>query len=324
MATDLYRHFKFYCIHIVYSMHVSAASHQESSTAAFFKRENQATIKAKFADFQTKVCERLVKNGVNIELVRLFVENQFPPGDCIPPPPAGLIEIFRAITHHGLWDYFHYSPLVKIVQKFGAQDLELESCVETYKKDIKSFRLVTKVEDVIDADLDFADLPPAKEAKYATDGDEADLDVAHFPPEEKAKNDLHYYCPVEWKTEFIDHSLQYLTEVWEEFSCHYLCPKSPPTALLHHVRKGCFSVTWLVPSYLIPALTKRAKTDTDFFQQYHIVRVTVGEECVYEEVVRGSTMVSSLWAVLESFGLGRIWQWRRNCSGRSGFGRYTF
>ena len=233
------------------------------------------------------MCERLVKNKANIELVRLFVKNQFPPGDCIPPPPAGLIEIFRAITHHGLWDYLHYSPLVKIVQRFGAQDLELESYVETYKKDIKSFRLVTKVEDVIDADVDFADIPPAKKAKNTTDVDEA-----HFPPEERAKNNLHYYCPVEWKTEFIDHSLQYLAEVWEVFSCRYLQPKSPPTALLNHVREGCFSITWLVPSYLIPALNKRAKTDTDFFQQHHIVRVTVGEECIYEDISEESTIVS--------------------------------
>ena len=39
------------------------------------------------------------------------------------------------------------------------------------------------------------------------------------------------------------HSLQYLTEVWEEFSCHYLIPDSPPTALLDRVCRDCFSVT---------------------------------------------------------------------------------
>ena len=267
---------------------MSAATHQESSSAAIFKYENQAAIKAKFADFQTKVCEWLVKNGVDIELFRLFVKNQFPPGDCIPSAPAGLTEIFGAITHHGLWDYLHYSPLVKIVQTFGASDSQIKSWAETYKKDLKSFRLLTNVEDLIDAHLDIATLPPQKKVKVA----EADPDVAH--PEERAKNDLHYYCPVEWKTEFVDHSLQYLAEVWEEFSCHYLGPKSPPTALLDRVCKGCFSVTWLVPSYLIPALIKRAKTDTDFFQQRHIVGVTVGEECVYEKVVGESASVSSL------------------------------
>ena len=270
-------------------MSAGICTDRESSSAAFFKHENLAAIRAKFADFQTKVCEKLVNNGVNIELIRLFVENQFPPGNCIPPPPAGLIEIFRAITHHRLWSYWHYSPLEKIVQRFGDNDSEMKSWVKTYKKDLKSFCLVKNVEDIVDADLDFATLPPQNKVKI----DEADPDVAHFP-EERAKNDLHYYCPVEWKTEFVDHSLQYLAEVWEEFSCHYLRPKSPPTALLDRVCKGCFAITWLVPSYLIPALIKRAKTDTDFFQQRHIVGVTVGEECVYEKVVGESASVSSL------------------------------
>ena len=129
--------------------------------------------------------------------------------------------------------------------------------METYKKDLKSFCLVKEAE-------------------------EADLRVADLPPENRAKYNLRYLCPVEWKTEFIDHTLQYLTEVWEVFSCRYLGPKSPPTALLDHVRKGCFSITWLVPSYLIPALTKKAKTDTDFFQQQCILKLTVADQCVYE------------------------------------------
>ena len=131
--------------------------------------------------------------------------------------------------------------------------IEMEGWVETYKKDLKSFCLVKEVE-------------------------EADLRVADLPPENRAKYDLRYLCPVEWKTEFIDHTLQYLTELWEVFSCCYLGPKSPPTALLDHVRKGCFSITWLVPLYLIPALTKRAKTDTDFFQQYCILKLTVADQ----------------------------------------------
>ena len=76
-------------------------------------------------------------------------------------------------------------------------------------KDLKSFFLVTEVEEFIDADLITDDLPPAKRAKY----------------------DGRYYTLVEWKTGFTNHSLQYLTEVWEEFSCHYLIPDSPPTAV---------------------------------------------------------------------------------------------
>ena len=214
-------------------------------------------IVAKFADLQTKVCDKLFKNGVNIKHFHLFVINQFPPGDCIPQPPASLMEIFKAITYHGLWDYLHYSPLVYIVKRFGAGDLEMESWIQTYLNDLK-------------ADLECINLRPGKCAKY----------------------DPHYYCPVEWKAMFIDHSLQYLTDVWKAFSGRYLLPDSPPTALLDRVHKGCFAVTWLIPSHLITPLIKRIEVDTNFFQQHRIVKVAVGEECIYEEVAEGCTSVS--------------------------------
>jgi len=232
----------------------------EPSKAAVFARENRQAIMAKFADFQTNVCDKLFKNGVNTKHVRLYVINQFPPGGCIPPPPASLTEMFEAITHNGLWDYFHYSPLARIAKKFGADDPEIEGWVKTYKKDLKAYSMVAKVEEYIEDDIVTTDLPPAHRAKY----------------------DPNYYCPMEWKTEFIDHSLQYLAEVWEAFSSHYLVPDSPPTALLDRVQKGCLSVTWLVPSNLISTLIEQVKVNSNFFQQHRILRVTVGEKCIYE------------------------------------------
>ena len=258
-------------------MYTAAATHHQLSKAVVFARENHQAIKAKFAAFQTKVCNKLFEKDVDVMQFRLFVTNQFPPGDCIPPPPTGLTEIFQAITHHGLWDYFHYSPLVQIVQTFGAGDLEMEGWVQAYQEDLKAYTLLTKIEDCI----------------------EADLGIANPSSANIAKNNPRYYCPVEWKTEFIDHSLNYLAEVWKSFSYHYLVPRSPPTALLDRIRTGCFSVTWLVPSGLIPPLIRKAKTDTVFFQQHRILQMTVGGKCIYE---KKSTLVSFLYASLEGFG----------------------
>ena len=235
------------------------------SKSAAFALENKQAIMDKFADFQTNVCGKLFKKGVNIEEFRLFVTNQFPPGNCIPPPPASLTEIFESITRHGLWDCLHYSPLVRIAKRFGAGDPEIDGWVQTYKKDLKAYSITTTVEDFIEADLDVTDLD--------------------LPPAKTAKCDRRYCCPVEWKTNFLDHSLKYLVEVWEMFSNRYLMPDSPPTALLDRVREGCFAITWLIPSGLVSLLIERAKRDTAFFKQHHIQRVTVGEECVYEEVV---------------------------------------
>ena len=248
------------------------AAHLEPSITAVFAHENRQAIMDKFADFQTRVCDKLFKNGVDTEQVRLFVTNQFPPGDFIPPLPASLTEVFKAITQHGLWNYFHYSPLVRIAKRFGGDDLEMEGWVETYKQDLKAYKLVTTVEEYIETDLEIAGPPSAKRVRY----------------------DARYYTPMEWKTKFVDHSLQYLAEVWELFSYHYLVPDSPPTALLDRVRRGCFSVTWLVPTGLIPQLVKGVNIDTKFFQQYHILKVTVGDECIYKEVTDESTLVGFL------------------------------
>ena len=107
--------------------------------------------------------------------------------------------------------------------------------------------------------------------------------------ESKVQSSLQHSGGME--KEFIDHSLQYLAEVWELFSCRYLMPDSPPTALLNRVREGCFIVIWLVPSNLIPPLMKAAKTDTDFFHQCRISKVTVGYQCIYDEE---SNLISSV------------------------------
>ena len=160
---------------------------------------------------------------------------------------------------------------MRIAKRFGANDPEIEGWVQTYKKDLKAYSLVTTLEDYIEADP----LPSR-------------ADGAKYP----------HYCPVEWKTEFIDHTLQYFAEVWGLFSSHYLEPDSPPTALLNHVCQGCLSVTWLVPSHLIPLFCKRAKIDTTFFQQYDIVKVTVGDKCIYEKATIVVSFSKPLWRAL--------------------------
>ena len=224
-------------------------------------RNLKLSVALKFAQLLSNVCNRMLKNGVDSDEFRPFVAALFPPGDCIPSSPNNLTEVFDAITHHGLWDCFHYSPLVQIVRKFGAGDPEMEAWIQDYKKDLKAYTIVASIEDFIESDLD-------------TCTDESRVDSAKYDP--------RYNMPVEWKTDFVHHSLQHLCEVWEMFSDRYLLPDSPPTALLDRVRKGCLLVTWLVPSHLIPQLIRRAKIDTEFFQKHHILKMTVGGKVIYK------------------------------------------
>ena len=226
---------------------------------AVFIHENRQAIKSKFASLLINICDKMVKNGnVNVEQFRLYVIALFPPGDCIPHSLTNLTDIFEAITRHGLWDFFHYSPLAKIVNKFGANDPDMNKWVQDYMKDLKSYNSITQITDCIE------------------------LVLANSTEPSPAKYDPRYNRPVEWKTNFIDHTLQYLAEVWEMFSSHYLLPDSPPTALLDCVRRGCVSITWLVPTRMIPQLIKGVESNTDFFQEHHISKVIVDGKCLYE------------------------------------------
>ena len=252
----------------------AADSHQEVlSKSAAFAIENRLAINGKFGHLLMKVCDKMIKNGVNVREFWFFVVALFPPGDCIPQSPTDFTEVFQAITHHGLWDSIHYSPLVRIIRMFGAGDPEMEAWIREYRKDLRAYTIVTTIEDCIEYHLD-------------TSTGQSQVDSAKYDP--------RYNCPVDWKTDYVDHSLQHLTDVWEMFSEQYLVPDSPPTALLERVRKGCVLVTWLVPSYLIPQLVERAQADTTFLRKHRILKVTVGGEVV-QEVTEESEEVSSVY-----------------------------
>ena len=226
-----------------------------------FVQENRQNIMSKFANLQTNVCDRMENGGIDLKQFCLFVISLFPPGDCIPHSPTSLTDIFEAITRHGLWNFFHYSPLAKIVKKFGANDPDMNKWIQDYMKDLKSYNSMTKITDCIE------------------------LVLANPTEPSPAKYDPCYNRPVEWKTDLIDHALQYLAEVWEMFSSHYLLPDSPPTALLDRVRRGCVSITWLVPTHMISQLIKGVESNTDFFQEHHISKVIVDGKCVYKKTV---------------------------------------
>ena len=198
----------------------------------------------------------MIQNGVDIEEFCFFAVTSFPPGDVIPPSPTTLTEIFMAITHHHLWDYFHYSPLERIVSKFGDGDPEMETWVQTYKEDFSSYISTVQILDYIE-------------------------------PNPTTRCSLRYCCPVEWKITFANNTLQYLYDMWELFSAQYLEPDPPLTSLLecvHEVESSTSAaVTWLVPSYLIPQLIKKVKVNTTFLQKHGIWNVIVADQCVYDE-----------------------------------------
>ena len=208
-------------------------------------------------------CRKLRERPINFEDLQTFLTSYFSPGECI-PKSANINEIFNAISRHDLWDYWNYYPLEEIVQGFAADDQEILSWIETYRHDLESYKVTTKLLDHIAAD--------------------SVLIVDELEPvEQPARHDRRYYQKLSFKLkmDFTDHSLKYIDEFWNKFASLYGLP--PYVVLLDHIRKGCVSIVWLVPSHLAPKILSGAPLSDDFYQKHEIVRVEFDGECIYQE-----------------------------------------
>ena len=227
-------------------------------------RRNKAKIVAKYATLLTDVCGRLQQNGIDMGEFSLFVIARFPPGDCI-PHTNDLGEMFKAITRNSLWDFWNYSPLEEIIERFGKGDPQLFLWMNEYKSDVVGFKACTKI---------VAYLPEV----------EFDSSDAEQPaPVKPAKRDYRYYreLSLKLKLNVANRSLSFIDDLWSSVSECFLLP--PLTALLSRVHKGCITVVWLIPTGLVPRLLKEIHKAGDFFQQHHIASVTVHDQCVYDE-----------------------------------------
>ena len=219
-------------------------------------------MEVKFAVLLMKVCQKLKEKPINFEDFQTFLISCFPPGECI-PRSSNINEIFEAITRHQLWNYWNYYPLEGIVQEFAPDDPEITSRIETYRQDLESYKVVTKL---------IHHIPTVSESPL----DEEQLE----PP---AKYDKRYYqtLSIKLKTEFTDHSLKYIDELWKKFANLHGLP--PRVALFDSIRKGCVSIVWLIPSRLAPQILSAKPLSADFCRKHEITRVELGEECIYQE-----------------------------------------
>ena len=100
-------------------------------------------METKFAMLLMNICRTLKEKLIDVEDFQMFLTGYFP-SECI-PNSSNIHEIFEAITRQKLWDYLNYRPLEEIVKRFAADDPEVTSWVETYKQDLKSYKVTTKL-----------------------------------------------------------------------------------------------------------------------------------------------------------------------------------
>ena len=161
-----------------------------------------------------------------------------------------------------------YYPLERLVQAFAADDQEIQSWVETYKQDLRSYKLTTKLIDHIAA-VDF-------DSSYGSPSEEEQL-------ERPARYDQQYYrkLSLKLKTKVSDQTLHYIEDLWEEFAELYDLP--PHKVLLESISKGCVLIVWLVPTHLAPQILHTVPHSDDFYRKHEIMRVEFGGKCIYQE-----------------------------------------
>ena len=226
-------------------------------------QKNKRKMKAKFAMLVMNICKKLKEKPIDVEDLLMFLKSFFSAENL--PKSSTLHEIFDEIHHQKLWDFWNYYLLEEIVQAVAADDSEIKSWIKTYKQDLKSYKITTKLFDFIaEADSDSSTVSPSKE-------------------EQQVKYNQQYYQPLslKLKMKFTDHALTYIDELWSEYAELHGLP--PYVALLDSIHKGCVSIVWLIPSHLAPRIRSTTPLSADFYHKHEITRVQLGEECIYQE-----------------------------------------
>ena len=238
---------------------------QEDNGTVEIAQRNKQDIDAKFATLLMNTCRKLGGRQINMEDLHLFLTGYFSPGKCI-PKSSSIHEMFEAITHHKLWDCWNYYPLELIAQRFATDDQEITSWIKTYRQDLESYKVMTKLIDHI-----------------ATAASVSTVSESLSDEERPARYDKQYYQNLSWKlkTKFTDHSLKYLDELWDKFANLYSLP--PRAVLLDSVHKGCVSIVWLVPSRLASQILKATPPSDEFYHKHEIIKVEFNEKCLYQE-----------------------------------------
>ena len=197
--------------------------------------------------------------------LHVFLISYFPP-ECI-PELADIHEIFKAITRNKLWDSWNYLPLKKVVEEFAADDKQLESWIEAYKQDLKSYKATTKLIDHISV------------AESDSTVDESEEEEHDRP----ARYDKRFYrtLSLKLKTKFTDQTMEYIDDLWNEIADLYDLPHY--VILLDSVRKGCVSVVWRIPSHIAPKVLNAPPPSDEFYRKHGITRMEYGGEGIYQE-----------------------------------------
>ena len=233
-----------------------------------------AKIKGCYSRLVLKVCKRLQEKSITIGDLHLFLtclysSDKSADGKVIADlilSASDLHTVFVCLNKENLMSYDKCSLLEEIVTTF-ANDEDIVQMVEQYKQDLDDFLLVTK---------------PQEDKEYTSSG----CDTSQASP----GNQLILYraCkphPRLFTVLRIKVSARHYIKLVKKHENHLsrLLKIRRAAMLFYEVTKGCVEISWFVPSNLVHQIKQRAQfvESVIYFEEEHITRVTLGDECIY-------------------------------------------
>ena len=234
-----------------------------------FTQRNEFLIQGKFASLlefvQLKLQQRLSPEKIKREL-RLFIVRLFNLPEGSIPISTDVAVILESLRSHKLLTFLNVDGLEEIIKHFCDGDSEIKDRMEQYKKDQSGFELATKIKDYV-----------SKTRSKFPDG------CHESATELQPKKTRAYFkeLTVRLDHHVAEYHLDYLRELWESLSTVLSLP--PLYLILDAVIMNSVLVVWLIPTDVVSEATERAKQYADFFKIYPILKVTIGDECVYSK-----------------------------------------
>ena len=222
-------------------------------------------IKENFAKLLKDVAVKLKTIELDFETFHFFIIALFPPGKCI-PKSENVIQIFEAVTQNGLWSYWHYTPVEKIIKEYAPSDNEMKSWVDNYRKDLSGYKATTKIADAMEI--------------YSSSIEEfEETDPNQRPP--VTCDPTYLRClSVKLKTRVTEKTLVYIDDLWLSLAEYFLLPSL--SVLLDKIQRGCVEVSWLIPPHYVFQIVGNLQENAAFLQSKGIVKVLLDGECVYD------------------------------------------
>ena len=169
-------------------------------------RLNENEIKALFSNLLADV-RRALQSQSDISIVREFLTNLF---RFSLPETSNFGELFTTVTVHGLWNYWHFSPLEELANHLLHDNQEVQGLIKAYKARLSGFYLTTRLIDyIMYMDLD-------------DDDSDEECDQLSLKLTTKEYRKMKVVLRLDRKISQV--SLDYVAQLWQSFREEYEIP----------------------------------------------------------------------------------------------------